>query len=313
MVTEKILIIDALNLFSRHYIRNPAMSTLGHQSGGVVGFLNALKYLINIIAPTDVFIIWEGGGSLRRRAIYSDYKKNRKPPKLNRYYEKDIPDSSENRIQQIKLLVELLKNVPVRQIFINDCEADDVIGYICRNSFREKKKYIASSDRDFYQLLDENTMIYSWTTKKFIGFEDVKNEFNISPKNFALAKAICGDPSDNINGIKGVGFKTVAKHLDVKSDDEISVEELINVCIHRSDKTHKIYTQIYNNIDLIKRNMKLMYLDTNNLSSLQIKKIENSILSPKNAKNKLLLMKMLINDGLSSFDAQDFYSAFNEI
>ncbi len=313
MVTEKILIIDALNLFSRHYIRNPAMSTLGHQAGGVVGFLNALKYLINIIAPTDVFVIWEGGGSLRRRAIYSDYKKNRKPPKLNRYYEKDIPDSSENRIQQIKLLVELLKNVPVRQIFINDCEADDVIGYICRNSFREKKKYIASSDRDFYQLLDENTMIYSWTTKKFIGFEDVKNEFNISPKNFALAKAICGDPSDNINGIKGVGFKTVAKHLDVKSDDEISVEELINVCIHRSDKTHKIYTQIYNNIDLIKRNMKLMYLDTNNLSSLQIRKIENSISSPKNSKNKLLLMKMLINDGLSSFDAQDFYSAFNEI
>jgi DNA polymerase-1 len=313
VVTEKILIIDALNLFSRHYIRNPAMSTLGHQAGGVVGFLNALKYLINIIAPTDVFVIWEGGGSLRRRAIYSDYKKNRKPPKLNRYYEKDIPDSSENRIQQIKLLVELLKNVPVRQIFINDCEADDVIGYICRNSFREKKKYIASSDRDFYQLLDENTMIYSWTTKKFIGFEDVKNEFNISPKNFALAKAICGDPSDNINGIKGVGFKTVAKHLDVKSDDEISVEELINVCIHRSDKTHKIYTQIYNNIDLIKRNMKLMYLDTNNLSSLQIRKIENSISSPKNSKNKLLLMKMLINDGLSSFDAQDFYSAFNEI
>lgn len=310
MNERPILIIDALNLFSRHYVRNPSMSTHGHQAGGIVGFLSSLAYMINLMQPESVIIAWEGGGSSRRRAIFPGYKANRRPPRLNRYYEADIPDSKENRVQQIKFLVDVLKTVPVIQIFVDDCEADDVIGYLCRNRFRNVKKFIASSDRDFYQLLDDKTTIYSLSAKQFIGPKEVKEQFNISPVNFVLAKAVVGDASDGIPGVKGVGFKTIAKRFELVGDIMLTVNELLEACAHRDSKSPKIYSQIYENEVLIKRNWRLMYLDVSNLAAVQVRKIDAAIESFRPNKNKMQLMRSLINEGLGSFDAHDFFSAF---
>ncbi len=310
MSTNPIVLIDALNLFSRHYVRNPAMSIHGHQAGGIVGFLNALGILIQELHPSAVYVVWEGGGSLRRKAIFPGYKQNRKPPKLNRYYEDDIPDSNENRVHQIRFLVDALKHTAVCQIFVDNCEADDVIGYLCRNSLKESKKIIASSDRDYFQLLDENTMMYSWSSKKFLGPDEVVKEFNISPENFVLAKAICGDPSDNIPGIKGIGFKTLAKRFDL-SKDCVSIQDILEICKNSHSKSHKIYSQIYENIDVIKRNWKLMYLDVNNLAALQIRRIDSIVESFKPTKNKMQLMKMLHDEGLTTFNVQELFSSFS--
>lgn len=309
---SSILFIDALNLFSRHYVRNPAMSTNGHQAGGIVGFLNSVAYLAQLIRPKQIFVVWEGGGATRRRAIFKDYKANRRPPKLNRYYE-DIPDTPDNRMHQIKFLVEVLKNVPVCQLFVNDCEADDVIGYLSRNKFRDRKKYIASSDRDYYQLLDEKTMVYSWTTKKFIGPDDVKKEFCISPENFVLAKAINGDASDGVPGVKGVGFKTLAKRFDMLNST-ITLDELLDLSEkQRGPKKPKIYDDLCENSDLIKRNLKLMYLDVSNLAAVQVRQIESVVDSFAPKKNKMQLMRDLISEGLSTFDSHDFFSAFSSL
>ena len=285
MSDKPVLIIDALNLFSRHYVRNPAMSTHGHQAGGIVGFLSSLSYIVSLVQPESVMVIWEGGGSSRRRALFAGYKEGRKPPKLNRYYETDIPDSKENRIQQIRFLVDVLKHVPVMQLFVEDCEADDVIGYLCRNKLRDSKKFIASSDRDFYQLLDSKTTIYSLGSKRFIGPDEVKEQFSISPTNFVLAKAVCGDPSDGIPGVKGAGFKTIAKRFDLSSDTLLTVNELLEACQLRDSKSPKIYSQIYESADLIKRNWRLMYLDVSNLAAVQVRKIDAAIESFKPNKN----------------------------
>ena len=76
MEERPIMIIDGLNLFMRHYIAHPAMSKNGDQVGGIVGFFNNLLRIIERVNPERVYIIWEGGGSIRKRSLYSDLDVN---------------------------------------------------------------------------------------------------------------------------------------------------------------------------------------------------------------------------------------------
>ena len=100
-MTNRHLLVDGLNLFTRHYVAHPAMSGNGEQVGGVVGFINNLTRLVDRCNPSNVIVFWEGGGSKRKRDLYSDYKASRRPQKLNRYYDPDlIPDSVKNRSYQ---------------------------------------------------------------------------------------------------------------------------------------------------------------------------------------------------------------------
>ena len=221
-----ILIVDALNLFTRHYIAHPAMNNNGESIGGIVGFLYAIVNFTEMYKPEEIIIVWEGGGSSRRRSIYPDYKSKRRPEKLNRQYE-EIPDTVQNRNYQIMTLVEIFKNTPVCQIYVPDCEADDVIGYISRYTYRDRRKVIISSDKDFYQLLDGNTIIYSPTWKKFVTEKEVIEKFNVSPQNFCLAKSICGDASDNIGGVPRAGFKSIAsKFPQLREKECVTIGEI---------------------------------------------------------------------------------------
>jgi len=311
--TNPILVIDALNLFTRHYVVNPTMSTLGHHAGGTVGFLKAIRYLTDKLLPKEVIVVWEGGGSPRRRAIFPAYKSRRQPPKLNRFYGDDIPDSIENRDYQIALTIELLKSVPVMQTYVSDCEADDVIGYLVKYKFKEKECVIVSSDKDFYQLLSSRVSQWSPGQKAFVTEEKVREKFSIPPHNFCVIRTLCGDPSDCIPGIKGAGFKSVAKRFpELKSEDFVSIEEILTLSKERGANSKiKLFTNINANPEIIRRNWKLMYLDTANLSGTQLQKIESIIDTFIPTRNKIGLMKTLIREGLSIFDADAFFMSMN--
>ena len=223
-----VLIFDALNVFMRHYAANPTMSDNGSQAGGIVGFMKNIRLLCEKINPSEAIVVWEGGGSVRRRAIFKDYKLGRKPPKMNRYYEDDIPDSTQNRNYQVSLLVKLLSFVPIRQIYVGDCEADDVIGYLVKNRMKEHHTVIVSSDKDYYQLLSKNILQWSPGQKKMITPEVVKEKFGVSVTNFCTARSIIGDKSDNIDGVQGAGFKTLVKRFpELQSEEFMSVGDII--------------------------------------------------------------------------------------
>ena len=115
MSHKPVLIIDALNFFMRHFSVNPSVSENGHHIGGTVGFLKGIQLLIDNLKPKDIYVIWEGGGSIRRRAIYPDYKHKKRPIKLNRFYGDDIPDTVENRNYQVNLIVNMLKLSGIKQ------------------------------------------------------------------------------------------------------------------------------------------------------------------------------------------------------
>jgi DNA polymerase-1 len=308
---QPILIIDFLNIFTRHFTVNPTLNKDGISVGGVVGFLNNFKYILEEIYPKKVIIVFESGGSPRRRSLFKEYKSNRKPIKLNRTYDENATSDGEieNRMYQINLLMEMLRKIPVTQMYVKDCEADDVIGYLTKYKFVEDKCVVLSSDKDFYQLLDEKTTIYSPTSKKFIKSEDVFERFGIYPVNFCLARTLMGDPADNIDGIKGAGFKTIVKRFPKFSqDNEIDIDMVLAVSKQQSEISKlKIYKEINENHDKIRRNWKLMYLDTQNLSADQIKKINYAIDTFEPKKDKIGMFRLLVKQGLNRFDIERLF------
>jgi len=226
--SQTVLLVDAMGLYLRHFVAHPAMGKDGQHVGGIIGFLTDLKKIVERFNPNPVYVIWEGGGSPRRRAIYKDYKSHRRPERLNRFYEDDIPNTVTGRDNQVKILVKLLKLTPICQVYVPDCEADDVIGYMSRYHFKDALKIILSADKDYYQLISEGAIIYSPTWKKLIQEQEVVDRFGVHPVNFALAKAVCGDDSDNIPGIEGVGFKTLAKRFPALAlDTSVTLQELL--------------------------------------------------------------------------------------
>ena len=195
MYERPILVIDALNVFIRHYAANPSMNESGEHIGGFIGFLKNIEHLCERTNPSEVIVVWEGGGSLRRRAVLSTYKDKRRPVKMNRYYGEEIPDTLQNRNKQISLCVESLNFTSCKQIYVQDCEADDVICRIVRYLYPDDRKVIVSSDRDLYQLLNKRTIQWSPGQKAFITPKTVLDKFGISTENFCTARSFIGDAS----------------------------------------------------------------------------------------------------------------------
>lgn len=305
------LIVDGLNLYTRAYSAFPQMSSHGYQMGGCIGFMKTLQRLVREYSPSVVYVAWEGGGSLRRRHLFSEYKMNRRPEKLNRFYAGDIPDTEENRKHQLISLLGMLKNAPVCQIYVPDCEGDDVVAYLCRGPLRERNKIIASSDKDMYQLLDERTQIYSFHKRRLFTSLDVLQEFRIHPNNFALAKAVCGDVSDNIPGVKGIGFKTaIDKFPFLGGAESVLAQDFINFAAAHSSES-VIYKRVVECQDEIKRNWKLVYLDGSMLSADQISRVERSLSTFAPSINKMGLIKCLVKEGIGDFDTENFFYDFH--
>ncbi len=312
MKIEPILLIDGLNFFTRHFVVNPTMSGQGHHIGGMVGMLKGLRLLTEKIGPKRVIVVWEGGGSPRRRAIYPDYKAGRRPQKLNRFYS-EIPDTVQNRDYQIALTIEALNYVPIQQLYVADCEADDIIAYTARYLFPEDKLVIVSSDKDLYQLIGERVIQYSPGQKKLITSRDVREKFGVYPENMTAVRCFTGDQSDGLSGIKGAGFKTMVKRFPQLAEKEsVLIEDILEEAKKISTTTKvKVYKNIVDDMDIVRRNWKLMFLDIQNLSADQIQKVRSSIENYEPVKNKMGLMRLLMRESVQDFDVDSFYMSLS--
>ena len=300
----------------RHFAANPSSNENGEHIGGAIGFLKGIQLLIDNIHPEKVYVIWEGGGSLRRRSIFKNYKMGRRPVKLNRFYESDIPDTVGNRNYQINLITKLLRLSGIPQLYVSDCEADDVIGYLSKNKLKNENIVIVSSDKDYYQLLEKNRVkIWSPGQKKILTSDSVRERFGIYPENFCVARCFCGDGSDGLPGIKGAGFRTICKRFpEITREEFVSVEEIISISEKRAKESKvKLYHQILADSEIPIMNWKLMYLDAINLSANQIKKINFKIDTIDRKLDKINFMRILIREGIKSFDANKFFMTARSI
>ena len=319
MQERPILIIDGMNLFVRHFMANDAVTTAGDPCGGVVGFIKAIHILTRQFNPSRLYVVWEqGGGCPRRKKLFPEYKANRLKvssefkaiglPENGMPSKKWIKDDKENKLTQTKHLVASLKHLPVCQLYVADTECDDVIAYLVKNKLKsvDTMKIIVSSDRDFYQLLDDvNVQLFNPADKSLHGGPIVKvkvskdDHVNIPAKNYAMVRTLTGDDSDNIPGVPGLGFKTVVKLFPelLTEDTERSVSDLVETAQTKSleKKAPKGYGTVLSCADMIWRNWKLMFLSESTLSYEQIKKINNAVENFQPATNKMGLIKTLLD------------------
>jgi 5'-3' exonuclease len=194
--------------------------------------------------------------------MYDGYKANRgKGLKgLNRTVEWLSPEEEEKAaVNQISRFGQYTESLPVASISIDRAEADDVIAYICNQMFPDDKKVIMSTDKDFFQLVSDKTTVYRPTTKEIVDRQYLQDKFSIAPNNFVLYRAIDGDPSDNLPGVKGIAIKTVNKlYPELSETTQYDVQYIIDKAKENLDNTK--FAMIFNNADIIERNHKLMQL-----------------------------------------------------
>lgn len=315
MREKPIIYIDGLNVFMRHFAANPSKSLNNQLCGGIIGFLRNIEHLSSRFNPQKIVVAWEGGGSLRRRNIDPNYKEGRRPVKLNRsQYFTDIPDTSENRNNQLKILIEILYETPVTQVYVDDCEADDIIAYFVKTKKQDTKNIIVTSDKDYYQLINKNTKIWSPNKKKLIDEKYILEKWEVPANNFCLVRCFAGDISDGLKGVKGAGIKTMVKRFpDLIQNQESSINDIINESNKKvnSGCKLKVYNNIINNENQLIKNWKLMYLDSSMLSANQIKKINFQFNNKEKKLNKMNLLKVMNREGLNFYNIHSFLISLN--
>ena len=219
---KKILLIDGSSLIFRAFyaIRNLTTKD-GVFVNGVYGFLNMYYKALELINPTHVFVAFDKGSKTFRHNEFADYKGTR--------------DNAPNEITyQFGILKDLLSSMNVNYLELDEYEADDIIGTIAKLAQKEGFEVdIFTGDRDYLQLVDDNILVY--LTKKGISeiklmnTESILEEYDLSPKQLIDVKALQGDSSDNIPGVKGVGDRTALKLIQEYGNLENLYENIDNL------------------------------------------------------------------------------------
>jgi 5'-3' exonuclease len=308
---SRVLLIDGLNTFLRSYAAVPSMDDDGRHIGGTVGFLKSLGLAIRTFKPTRCIVVFDGkGGSQRRRKVYPQYKANRKPPvRLNRAYDMTTDEQEkENMKWQLVSLIEVLECLPVTTLALDNVEADDVIAYLSQLVTQSGgSSIIYSTDKDFYQLAAENVRIYNPVKKKTYTNEIILDEFGIHPKHFHFFRALNGDKSDNIDGIKGVGETTLRKYLPEIADPTLEMSvDMIAQKYTGQKKIPKVIQSIVSNKNVVERNLYLMNLHEGVISTdarMRIANIyKNSTIQLRKVDLTKLLFKYKLLSGIPNYD-----------
>ena len=193
----------------------------GQMTNGIYGFLSTLQKLLNEVNPNAVVVAFDLREPTFRHKMYSGYKATRK----------GMP---EELASQMPILKELLSAMGYALVTCSGYEADDILGTFAK--YCEDKGYecvLATGDRDSLQLVSKNVTVRIASTKfgkaesTFYDEEKIKEVYGVIPKALIDIKALQGDSSDNIPGVKGVGEKT-AKELVQKFGGIDSIYEKID-------------------------------------------------------------------------------------
>lgn len=226
---EKVILIDGNNILFRSYYAtaysgNTMKNSKGFPTNGLYGLVNMLNKIINEENPTYIMVAFDKGKTFRHEK-YTDYKGGRMA----------TPDELK---MQFPVAKELVKAMGINYYEIDNYEADDIIGTFAEkcNNNKDFDAVIISSDKDLLQLITDEVEVKLLKTSGSIRMtrEEFINTYGIEPKRMVDLKALMGDASDNIPGVKGIGEKTAISLL----------------------KEYGTLENLYNNIDSVKGKVK---------------------------------------------------------
>jgi 5'-3' exonuclease len=314
---KRVLIVDALNAYLRAYIVDPSLSAHGDPIGGLKGFIKILQKLVRHTKPDNVIVVWDGpNGSKKRKTMDKNYKAGRKPIRLNRSFHNLTDDEElQNKMWQQSRVIEYFNEMPIMQFMLPEIEADDVIAYITQLSlYNGWQKIIVSNDRDFMQVCDEETILWRPTKDEFLNTKRIIDQTGVHPTNMALARAIIGDVSDNLPGVRGAGFITVAKRLGslLSVEKTATIDEVIEYCAQMESHL-KFYDNIAENKGLIEHNYKMMQLYVPQMSVQSKTHVKESIQNFECEFNKTQIIGMMRADGFGELNWEDLKTHLNKI
>ncbi len=262
--SERILLIDGLNLFFRNFAMMNMVNPDGVHIGGLGGFFRSLGALIRQIDPTQVYVVFDGAGSANnRKNIIPEYKSGRDLQRITNWDAfDDLEDEHDAKVDQMVRIIQYLKTLPVKTCSIDKVEADDIIAYFSKVIPKDPldKVFIVSSDKDFIQLVNENVIVYRPMEKEYYTEQTVFDRYKMSPKNFILHKTLLGDNSDKIKGVKGLGEKGLYKKFPELMERDMDLEDIYKICESKY-KEHVVYARVIQNYDELEKNYKVMDLD----------------------------------------------------
>jgi DNA polymerase-1 len=191
-----LFIIDGSNNVYRSYfaIRGLTNSS-GLATNAVYGFTQMLRKLLKDHEPECIAVAFDIGSAKSRHEAYADYKKDRRP----------MPDDLS---VQMPIVNEVLEGFRIPVIGVQDWEADDLIGSLaCNARDRGYEVVIATSDKDFFQLVGDGIRFYHTGREVMYDSKGVEEAFGLGPEKVVDVMAIWGDAIDNIPGVPGIGEK----------------------------------------------------------------------------------------------------------
>ena len=300
-----VLLVDGDNLLTIGFYGLKNHFYKGKHIGAIYHFVNTLRRSFETYHLDKIVVFWDGeNGSDSRRKFYSQYKENRK----SRLRSDEEINSYQYQKQRVK---QYLEEIFVRQGEFQFCEADDCIAFYTQNSPTEKKT-IYSGDGDLTQLVSEETQIYNPSHQKVYKKNDtiVYNHEEILIENVILVKMLCGDPSDNIAGIKNMGIKRLITLFPEIKNLPLTIEDIrdkTNV-LFEEDKDNWLIKNLLTGVtkhgvfgeEFYEVNKKIVSLDVPFLTDEAretIIALVNENLDPEGRSYKNT-MKMILEDGL---------------
>jgi len=200
---SRLLIVDGHAYAYRafHAIRE-LRSPDGRPTNAIYGFAKMLEKMRLAVSPTHLIVVWDGGLSRERLAVLPEYKAQR-------------PEMPEDLRPQLAGIGDFLAAAGIASYCADGVEADDYIATLARRAGDDWNVVIASSDKDFMQLVSERIGLLNPNDKTvlILGREQVRVKTGVEPEQVADWLALMGDAVDNIPGVTGVGPKTAAELL----------------------------------------------------------------------------------------------------
>ena len=295
-LNSRVLLIDSMNTFLRSFAMIPAINPQGNHVGGLVGFLKSLGYVIKLIRPTRVILVFDGQGNItNRRNTYSEYKANRQIKRITNFKVfSTLAEESDSIATQMLRLLDYLKSLPVNISIIDKIEADDTIAYLSQKL--KDDIIIYSADQDFLQLVDDRITVYSPIKKKFYKPNDVYEQYGMHPYNFITMKCLMGDKSDNLPGVKGLGPKKLMKYFpEIAGEKRFTLQEAYQKATDKVEE-HGIYGNVHLFKSQLEINYELMSLENIQLLDKDKKELDELIDSPPYNFNKKRFLEMYEKD-----------------
>ena len=205
---KKIILVDGNNLLFRSYYATSYSGVImknskGFPTNGLYGFINMINKIIEEEKPNYILVAFDKGKTFRHEK-YSEYKAGRR----------EMPEELKLQFPKAK---EVLDAMGIKRFEIDNYEADDIIGTLAKTVDLEDEfiATIISSDKDLLQLISKEVEVKLLKTKGFIRFDEktFKDTYGTTPIHMIDLKALMGDASDHIQGVKGIGEKTAINLL----------------------------------------------------------------------------------------------------